>query len=298
MITPSTPRPRDERVGGGQHAVGPASTTSAPKPSASSRRSGSKSMPSTRHPWARSSCTVSRPIRPSPVTTTARRAWAAARRMPCRAMLPMRGERRVVAATPVGHLARIRLAGTATTSACGPFEATRSPDRERRSRRTRPRPLADVPVAERHRLLELGADRVDRRPRPSVRALSSTSPHPVGLLPRLVEQSPGRSRPASARCRRRRPRRATGRPGARPRPGAGPSTNLATPSSKPCWRNRIPHHRVSTDPTASLQPEDASRLQAPPRSQRPCGATLPCRSAMEADLQWSSRLDRRVQLHR
>ena len=83
-------------------------------------------MPNTRAPWLRSSCTAIRPISPRPVTTTVSPSVGPTSRMPCRAIAPATVKAAASAVTPSGMRAQ-RLAGTATISACLPFEATRSP---------------------------------------------------------------------------------------------------------------------------------------------------------------------------
>ncbi|MCY1225746.1 hypothetical protein D9M72_379510 [compost metagenome] len=126
-MTPSTPCPRLRTI--------PATTGSSPAPGlhmdapnwrASINFESSKSTANTRHPWARNSCTVSKPINPAPITTNASPKVGWAKRMPCRPILATTTKDADSSSTLSGIRAQ-RFLETFTTSACGPLETTRSP---------------------------------------------------------------------------------------------------------------------------------------------------------------------------
>jgi hypothetical protein len=102
------------------------STVSAPNRRASASRSGTRSIPMTRHPEARANCTVSSPMRPSPYTTTVSPRVGAANRSPWRPMAARGVKAATSNGTPSGILAA-SVQGTRTTSAWGPLVTTRSP---------------------------------------------------------------------------------------------------------------------------------------------------------------------------
>jgi hypothetical protein len=129
-ITASAPKPPVD--------VWARSTKSAPAPApqvapwetASSIRAGSRSEAITRHPFARSSWTVSWPMIPSPITPIVSPSVGSARRTPCMAMAPSVTVDASPRETPGGTLTA-RFTGTAITSAWlampAPAQATRSP---------------------------------------------------------------------------------------------------------------------------------------------------------------------------
>ncbi len=101
-------------------------TPIAPKRSASATRDASRSMPITRQPLARASCTVRRPISPRPYTTTHSPSVGAARRTPCKPIAASGVNAALSNGTPSGMRAA-SVCVTRTYSACGPLVTTRSP---------------------------------------------------------------------------------------------------------------------------------------------------------------------------
>ena len=145
-------------------------------------------MPSTRQPWARSSCTVIRPISPRPVTTTASPSVGCDQADALQRDGAEHGEGGRLVVHAVGDAARRGCCGTHTISACLPLETTRSPT----AKPSTPAPDlehdADVAVAQRQRLVELAAHRLERGHQAVGAHLVEHLPDLVGLLARLVEQ--------------------------------------------------------------------------------------------------------------
>ncbi len=194
-ITVSAPSRSDQPSTAASASSG-VTTSSAPSPAASSRRRSTGSTPTTRHPAARTICTVSSPSRPSPTTTTRSPSAGSARRTPCSAIAPIAPNAACVWATPSGT-AQARFPGTETTSAWfarpAPAQATRWPTRKSASP-----PVsmhgARARVAERRVGRRRAADEVDRLAHPVLACVLEGLADEVRIANRARRQRPGASR--------------------------------------------------------------------------------------------------------
>ena len=224
--------PRRARRGGRRRARRPRRR---PGRAPASTRAGSRSMPSTRQPFARSSCTASWPIRPRPITAPISPSVGLATRSPWSAIAPSVAKAACSSATPSGH-ARARGSRAPTRTRRG----SRSPRRRRprgRPARSRATPGADglddarAGVAERLRRIEAVRHGAIGRERAFLAQLAQSpgARDPAGCAPCRAATC-ARSRAPSSRCpatpRRRRCARAPG-------PGTGAGAGTSSSSSAP-----------------------------------------------------------------